>query len=225
MNYTLSPIAHIQSDFQTKFGIPRQSRLAPSLQSVIYFEEKYRSIDALRGLEAYSHIWLIWQFSETLRETWSPMIRPPRLGGNKKVGVFASRSPFRPNGLGLSLVELVRIDQTKEGPCLVVRGADLMDGTPIFDIKPYLPFTESIPDAKGGYANDHKDDHLHVIFPEVLLQKIPPEKREALIETLAQDPRPSYQEDEHRVYGFYFCNMDIRFTVANGALTVVEIVK
>ncbi len=217
-------IARIQNDFPEKFGVPRQSGLVKSLQARIVFEPEYRNLDAVRGLEGYSHIWLIWQFSEAVRDTWSPTVRPPRLGGEKRQGVFATRSPFRPNPIGLSSVELeaVEIDD-RLGPVLIISGADLMNGTPIYDIKPYLSFTDSHPDAVGGFADAFVDYGLQVEFSESLLQLVPEEKREALIGVLAQDPRPSYQSDPDRVYGVTFGAQNIRFQVREQVLTVISV--
>ena len=217
-------IAHIYTDFPEKFGIPRQSGLVPSLQAKIIFEQEYRNPDALRGLEGYSHIWLLWQFSEAIRKNWSPTVRPPRLGGKKHQGVFATRSPFRPNPIGLSSVKLERIElDSKEGPIIYISGADLMNGTPIYDIKPYLPFTDCHPEAVGGFAENYADYHLEVQIAEELLVQIPSEKRESLLGVLAQDPRPSYQNDEERIYGISFGTQNIRFRVAGDILTVVAV--
>ena len=214
-------IAHIQSDFPEKFGIPRQSGIIDELQAAVVFEPEYRNFDAFRGVEGYSHLWLLWQFSECAEKPWSPTVRPPRLGGNKRMGVFATRSPFRPNNIGLSCVRLVKIDYTAQNaPVLYVAGADLMDGTPILDIKPYLPYADSIPNATGGFALQSKEDILKVDFPENLLLKVPEEKRTALLRVLAQDPRPAYQADSARVYGFSFAGVTVKFTVENGVLTV-----
>ena len=219
-------IAHIHSDFPSKFGIPRQSGLVDSLKSIVVFEPEYRNPDALRGLEGFSHIWLIWEFSEAVRETWSPTVRPPRLGGNKRLGVFATRSPFRPNAIGLSSVKLDSIEIHPEfGMVLCVSGADLMDQTPIFDIKPYIPYTDSHPDAVGGFTDLANDYLLNVYFPDQWLGMVPESRREALLEVLAHDPRPSYQNDSARIYGFEFAGFDVRFSVNNGVLTVCEIVK
>ena len=219
-------IARIHSDFSTKFGIPRQSGLVGSLKSMVVFEPEYRNPDALRGLEGFSHIWLIWEFSEAVRETWSPTVRPPRLGGNKRLGVFATRSPFRPNAIGLSSVKLDSIETHPEfGVVLYVSGADLMDKTPIFDIKPYIPYTDSHPDAVGGFTDLANDYLLNVDFPDQWLGMVPESRREALLEVLAHDPRPSYQNDSTRIYGFEFAGFDVRFSVNNGVLTVCEIVK
>ncbi|MBQ6859631.1 MAG: tRNA (N6-threonylcarbamoyladenosine(37)-N6)-methyltransferase TrmO [Clostridia bacterium] len=214
-------IARIHSDFPEKFGIPRQSGLVPDTRARIVFEPEYRNPDALRGIEGYSHLWLIWSFSRAERDTWSPTVRPPRLGGNTRVGVFATRSPFRPNAIGLSSVTLEKIElSTPEGPVLTVGGADLMDGTPIFDIKPYLPHVDSHPDARGGFAAEKAGYRLSVIFPPALLQQIEEEKREALRGVLENDPRPSYQSDPDRVYGVAFAGKNVKFTVDGGVLTV-----
>lgn len=219
-------IAHIHTDFPTKFGIPRQSGLVKDLQGRVVFEPEYRNPEAVRGLEDFSHIWLIWEFSEAKRDEWSPTVRPPCLGGNIRKGVFATRSPFRPNPIGLSVVKLKRVEIHKEfGPVLHVSGADLMDGTPIFDIKPYIPYADSIPDAKGGFTDDVENSLLEVIFPAELLDIIPKEKQKALLQVLALDPRPSYQEDEERIYGLEFAGWDVRFRVKENILFVVEIVS
>ncbi len=215
----MKPIAHIRTPFPTKFGIPRQSGILDMLESRVVFETEYRNKDALRGLEDFSHIWLIWVFSEAVREEWSPTVRPPRLGGNTRMGVFATRSPFRPNPIGLSCVKLLRI----EGNELVVSGADLMDGTPILDIKPYLPFADAYPDALGGFAEPLREYALQVIFPKELLAKVPEQYRVPLHEILSQDPRPAYQQDPNRVYGFPFAGLEIRFTVDGSTLTVVSV--
>lgn len=218
-NYLL-PIAHIESPFHEKFGIPRQSGLVPEIRAKIIFEPEYAVPEALRGLEGYSHIWLIWGFHKAERDTWSPTVRPPRLGGNKRVGVFATRSPFRPNSIGLSVV---RLEKT-EGCTLYVKGADLIDGTPIYDIKPYLPHIDSIPDALSGFAGDAALHRLEVVIPEDLLNIIPENSREAVKEILAQDPRPAYQHDPQREYGFSFDNMEIKFKVEENILTVTNII-
>jgi len=221
--FTIHPIAHIRTDFKEKFGIPRQSGRVETLGKIV-FEPKYRIPEAIRGIESFSHLWLIFDFSLAHREDFSPTVRPPRLGGNTRVGVFASRSPFRPNAMGLSSVRLLAVEHSeKEGDCLIVSGADLLDGTPIYDIKPYLPFTDSHPDAVGGYADEHLDHRLEVIFPEELLDKIPSEKRESAIGCLADDPRPSYQEDEERIYHMAFGENEISFRVAGNMLTVVNV--
>lgn len=220
----LKVIARIQSDFPTKFGIPRQSGLIDALKSTIIFEPAYRNADSLRGLEGYSHIWLIWQFSETVKENWCPTVRPPRLGGNKKMGVFASRSPFRPNAIGLSSVKLDKIQlESPQGPLLFVSGADLMHGTPIYDIKPYLPYVDCHPDATGGFALQSKEGALTVDFPQQLRQLMPQENLEPLLQVLAQDPRPAYQNTPDRIYGFEFAGFEVRFTVEDNLLTVKEL--
>lgn len=224
-NIPLRIIAHIHSDFPTKFGIPRQSGLIHELKAAVVFEPEYRNPDALRGLEGYTHIWLIWQFSETARQGWSPTVRPPRLGGNTRMGVFASRSPFRPNPVGLSSVRLERIElQSPFGPILHVAGADLMDNTPIYDIKPYLPYVDSHPDAAGGFALQSHEGFLQVNVPSGLLERIPPDRRDALLAVLAQDPRPAYQNTPDHVYGMEYAGFEIRFTVSGHTLTVCEII-
>ena len=223
---TVQVIARMKSDFSTKFGIPRQSGLVQQLRSTIVFEPEFRNADALRGLEDFSHLWLIWQFSEAVRSGWSPTVRPPRLGGNTRLGVFATRSPFRPNNLGLSCVKLIGLEQTREyGTVIHVAGADLMDGTPIFDIKPYIPYADCKTDALGGFTTDAADYLLQVEFPDALLKKLPESKREAAIGVLSHDPRPSYQKDSDRVYGLTFADYDIRFTVSGKVLTVHEVQK
>ena len=217
-------IARIHSDFPSKFGIPRQSGLVEALKARVVFEPDFRSPEAVRGLEGFSHIWLIWQFSQAVREDWSPTVRPPRLGGNTRMGVFATRSPFRPNAVGLSSVRLERVEpHTPQGPVLHVAGADLMDGTPIFDIKPYVPYADSKPQALGGFASTPKEATLAVDIPPELLERIPPEKRAALTGVLAQDPRPAYQEDGERIYGMGFGGLDIKFRVEGDRLTVVAV--
>ena len=219
-------IARIHCDFKEKFGIPRQSGLVPQTRARIVFEPEYRNADALRGIETYSHLWLIWAFSKAERDTWSPTVRPPRLGGNARLGVFATRSPFRPNAIGLSSVTLEEVIlHSPDGPVLVVGGADLMDGTPIYDIKPYLPYVDSIPDAKGGFAAAHKDDHVEVVFPDEWLRAVPVELQSSLFGVLRQDPRPAYQNDPDRVYGFSYAELEIRFTVRDGILTVCGVEK
>ena len=214
-------IARIRTDFPTKFGIPRQSGVVESLRGRIVFAPDYRNPDALRGLEGFSHLWLIWQFSQAVRERWSPTVRPPRLGGNTRMGVFATRSPFRPNAIGLSSVRLEGVElHTPEGPVLEVSGADLMDGTPILDIKPYIPYTDSHPDALEGFTSAGWERALEVEFPPQLLAQVPADKREALAEVLANDPRPPYQSDPERVYGLPFAGLEVRFTVEGNILTV-----
>ena len=226
MNDVIRPIAHIRTDFKEKFGIPRQSGLVQELQSTIVFEPEFRNPDTLRGLEGYSHLWLIWQFSEAVRTDWSPTVRPPRLGGNTRMGVFATRSPFRPNNLGLSSVRLIGIEQTPtQGTVVHVAGADLMDGTPIFDIKPYVPYSDCHSEASGGFTDTAGEFLLKVDFPENLLSLLPENKREATIGVLTHDPRPSYQRDPDRIYGLPFAGYDIRFTVRGNVLQVCDVVK
>lgn len=222
----LKAIAAIHNDYTAKFGIPRQSGLVEAVESVLIFEPEYRSENALRGLEGYSHLWLLWVFSEAIRDTWSPTVLPPRLGGKTRMGVFATRSPFRPNPIGLSSVKLLGVDlHTSQGPVIRVAGADLMDGTPIVDIKPYLPFTDSHPDAIGGFADPVRDYALEVVFPDQWLSLVPERLRAPVLGLLAQDPRPSYQNDPSRVYGVAFGGYDFRFRVADGVLTVCEVEK
>lgn len=217
-------IARIHNDFKEKFGIPRQSGIADSFTSVIVFEPEYRVKEALRGIEDFSHLWLIWNFSESERREWSPTVRPPRLGGNKRMGVFATRSPFRPNPIGLSSVKLISIKETKDrGTVLIVSGADLLDGTPIYDIKPYLAYTDSHPDAIGGFADGVKDYSLKVEFPDSLLGRIAEYKREGLITILANDPRPSYISDSERIYTFNFAEYEISFKADDTTLTVTDV--
>lgn len=226
MEAVIQAIAHMKSDFPTKFGIPRQSGLVEALRSTIVFEPEFRNPDALRGIEDFSHLWLIWQFSQAVRQDWSPTVRPPRLGGNTRMGVFATRSPFRPNSLGLSCVRLLEVEETREfGTVLHVGGADLMDGTPIFDIKPYIPYGDAHPEAAGGFT-DHAGDYLlKVDFPNDLLNRVPSDKHQALLGVLSHDPRPSYQRNPDRVYGLTFAGCNIRFTVKDGTLTVTEITR
>ena len=217
-------IAHIRSDFSTKFGIPRQSGLVEELEAAVVFEPEYRNEAALRGLEGFSHLWLIWEFSQAKRESWSPTVRPPRLGGNRRLGVFATRSPFRPNPIGLSCVRLLGVDlHTPDGPVIRVAGADLMDGIPIYDVKPYLPYADCKPEALGGFAAQPKQASLTVDFPEELLALVPERKRQALRGVLAQDPRPSYQEDPQRVYGMTFGGLEVKFRVEGDRLTVCQV--
>ncbi|MBR5448837.1 MAG: tRNA (N6-threonylcarbamoyladenosine(37)-N6)-methyltransferase TrmO [Clostridia bacterium] len=218
-------IARIYTDFREKFGIPRQSGLAKDTVGRIVFEPEYRVPEALRGIEEYSHLWLIWNFSEAEREGWSPTVRPPRLGGNKRMGVFATRSPFRPNAIGLSSVRLLSVEDTAEGKVLVVAGADILDGTPIYDIKPYLAFTDSHPDAVCGFADEVRDYSLAVEIPEELKLGLSDEYIKALISILSGDPRPQYKEDGDRIYGMIYGKYEVKFTVADGVLTVVEILK
>lgn len=222
--YVIKPIAHIHSDFPSKFGIPRQSGIASALKAKIIFEPQYRDANAVRGLEGFSHIWIIWQFSKVVGKEWSPTVKPPRLGGNTRVGVFATRSPFRPNNLGLSCVKLENIEYSKEeGPILYVSGADLLDGTPIYDIKPYLPYVDCQTEATDGFAKENKDYKLEVNFPEEWLKVVPEEKREGLIQVLSQDPRPSYQTDPERIYGMEFAHLEVKFHVKEKILTVCKI--
>ena len=222
---TIHPIATMRSDFSSKFGIPRQSGLVTELRSTIVFEPEYRNPDALRGIEGYSHLWLIWQFSEAVRTEWSPTVRPPRLGGNTRMGVFATRSPFRPNNLALSCVRLLGTEQTNEGTVLHVAGADLMDGTPILDIKPYIPYADCQTDAIGGFTDTAEDFLLQVDFPAHLLEKLPADKQQAAIGVLSHDPRPSYQRSPERIYGLPFAGFDIRFRVDDNNLTVIDVKK
>ncbi len=220
----MSVIAHIHTDFTTKFGVPRQSGLVPEVKATIVFEPAYRNPDALRGLEGFSHLWLVWHFSEVKQHGWSPTVRPPRLGGNTRMGVFATRSPYRPNPIGLSSVKLESIEwDTPQGAIIHVSGADLMDGTPILDVKPYLSYTDCHPDATGGFVADLSDRTVEVICPPALLAPLPEEQRAALLGVLAHDPRPSYQNDAERVYGMSFSGYDVHFTVANGVLRVLDI--
>ena len=222
--FEVKPIAFMHSDFDSKFGIPRQSGLVEQLRSTIVFTPEFRNPDALRGIEDFSRLWIIWQFSEAVRQGWSPTVRPPRLGGNTRMGVFATRSPFRPNNLGLSCVTLLGVERTESyGTVLHVGGADLMDGTPIFDIKPYIPYADAFPDAKGGFTTGAGEYLLEVNFPEELLSRLPEDKRDAAIGVLSHDPRPSYQKDSDRVYGLRFAGFDIRFSVKDSILTVVEV--
>ena len=223
-NILIHPIAKMRSDFPTKFGIPRQSSLVEGLESTIVFEPEFRNPEALRGIEGFSHLWIIWQFSEAVSQDWSPTVRPPRLGGNTRMGVFATRSPFRPNNLGLSCVQLLRVEHTShEGTVLHVSGADLMDGTPIFDIKPYIPYSDCKQDALGGFTDSTPRKTLLVDFPSHLLNLLPESKRESIIGVLEQDPRPSYQDDPDRIYGLPFAGFDIRFYVIGQTLTVTEV--
>lgn len=222
----IRPIAHIRSDFAEKFGIPRQSGLVESLEARVVFTPEFRNPDALRGIEGFSHLWLIWEFSRAKREGFSPTVRPPRLGGNTRLGVFATRSPFRPNNIGLSSVRLERVAlHTPEGPVLHVSGADLMDGTPIFDIKPYIPYADCHPEATEGFTGQVEMQALTVEIPPELLARFPVEKRDALVGVLAQDPRPRYQADASRVYGLEFGGYEVKFTVSDQILTVTDIAK
>ncbi len=222
----IEPIGYIKTDFKEKFGIPRQSGRAKSLRAQIIFYPKYRSQEALRGIDGFSHLWVLFDFSLTRNQGWSPTVRPPRLGGNTRVGVFASRSPFRPNHIGLSCVKLEKILPTKEyGDTLIVSGADLLDNTPIFDVKPYLPHADCILDAMGGYATAVENHALKVVFPSELLQAVPTEKQQGLIECLADDPRPAYKDEPDRVYGMKFDCFEIKFQVQNDTLTVISVEK
>ena len=223
-NVNINIIARMRSDFPTKFGIPRQSGLVSSLRSTIVFEPEYRNADALRGLEDFSHLWIIWQFSEAVRTEWSPTVRPPRLGGNTRMGVFATRSPFRPNNLGLSSVKILGLEQTEHmGTVIHVAGADLMDGTPIFDIKPYIPYSDCHTEATGGFTDTAGEFLLKVEFPAEFLALLPEDKRESAIGVLSHDPRPSYQRKPDRVYGLSFAGFDLRFCVREDTLTVLEV--
>jgi tRNA-Thr(GGU) m(6)t(6)A37 methyltransferase TsaA len=222
--FTMQVIARIHTDFATKFGVPRQSGLVDALEATIVFEPPYRNADALRGLEGFSHLWLVWVFDQAIRKEWSPTVRPPRLGGNARMGVFATRSPFRPNPIALSAVKLDHVELTADlGPVIHIRGADLMDGTPILDIKPYIPYADCHPDALGGFAAAPAGETLDVTIPEHLLERLPEDRREALRGVLAQDPRPHYQNDPERVYGFGFAGMEVKFSVNDTCLTVVDI--
>ena len=226
MDVTMHVIARMHSDFATKFGIPRQSGLVKELRSTIVFEPEFRNSNALRGIEDFSHLWIIWQFSEAVRQGWSPTVRPPRLGGNTRMGVFATRSPFRPNNMGLSSVKLLGVEHTTEfGTVLHVGGADLMDGTPIFDVKPYIPYSDCHTDATGGFTDNAGDFLLEVDFPAELLKKLPVSKWDAAVGVLSHDPRPSYQKNADRIYGLTFAGFDIRFQVKKDTLTVIEVNK
>lgn len=222
----ITPIARMHSDFASKFGIPRQSGIVEELRSTIVFEPEYRNTDALRGMEGFSHLWLIWQFSQAVRTGWSPTVRPPRLGGNTRMGVFATRSPFRPNNLGLSCVRYLGMEETPQlGTVIHVGGADLMDGTPIFDIKPYIPYADCHPEALSGFTGGTEGEILEVTFPDALLQKLPSAKHAAVIGILAHDPRPSYQKNSDRIYGFSFAGFEIKFRVEENHLTVVDVYR
>jgi len=220
----IEPIAYIRNGYKEKFGVPRQSGLAPSVKSVIEFCEEYRDENCIRDIEQYSHLWLIWGFSKNENQ-WSPTVRPPRLGGNKRVGVFATRSPFRPNPIGLSCVKLEGIEEGKNGKILVVSGGDLADGTPIYDIKPYLPYVDSIPDALGGFSEEHKNDFFQVEIPRELKEKLTESQIENITELLSLDPRPSYQNDEERIYGLAFEDLQIKFKYEDDKITVVDILR
>lgn len=216
-------IAKVHSDFKEKFGIPRQSGLVDELEAKIVFEPEYRNEHVLRGIDEFSHLWLLWQFSKNRGKTWKPTVRPPRLGGNERMGVFATRSPFRPNGIGLSCVRLMRVERdSKCGPLLYVAGADLLDGTPILDIKPYIPLADCHPEAAGGFSDENAGYHLQVNFPQELLDTIPDNKQKALLGVLAEDPRPAYQEDAMRIYGMNFAGYELKFRVEDGVLYVLE---
>lgn len=220
----MKPIAHIRSDFPAKFGIPRQAGLVAELKAQVVFEPEFRNPEALRGIDGFSHLWLIWEFSQNRREGWSPTVRPPRLGGNVRMGVFATRSPFRPNPIGLSCVQLDRVEwDGPQGPVLRVLGADLMDGTPIYDIKPYVPYADCWPEATQGFAPPDTNRRLEVEIPEELLNRVPETHRAALQGVLAQDPRPAYQRDPERIYGFGFAGLEVRFSVQDGVLRVEEV--
>lgn len=220
----MKTIARIHNDFSEKFGIPRQSGIIPSLKATIVFEPEFRNADAVRGLEKFSHIWLLWEFSEAVRSEWSPTVRPPRLGGNQRMGVFATRSPFRPNPIGLSCVKLEEIIfKGENAPVLCVSGADLLDGTPIYDIKPYLPYTDSHPEATGGFTDEISKKPLEVNCPETLMNLIPHQHRQAITDILAQDPRPSYQHDPERIYGMEYAEIEIRFSVNGNILTITDV--
>ena len=216
-------IARIENDFKEKFGIPRQSGIATEMVSRIVFEREFRNPEALRGIEGYSHLWLIWEFSEAQRDEWSATVRPPRLGGNKRMGVFATRSPFRPNPIGLSSVKLIGIEETERGKVLLVSGADLLDGTPIYDVKPYLAYTDSHPDAISGFSDTVRDYSLPVSIPDELSKRIPKDKLKTLYQILRDDPRPAYKDDGERIYTFTFGKNEISFKVSDGILTVTDI--
>ncbi len=223
-SFIIQPIAYIKNGYKEKFGIPRQSRLAPSIKSVIEFCEDFRDENCIRDIQQYSHLWLIWGFSKNENQ-WSPTVRPPRLGGNKRVGVFATRSPFRPNPIGLSCVKFEKVEDSKNGKVLVVSGGDLADGTPIYDIKPYLPYVDSIPDALGGFSEEHKDHILKVDFPEEMQGSLTKKQIENIIELLSLDPRPSYQNDEERIYGFAFEDLQINFKYKDEKIIVVDVLR
>lgn len=224
--FSMQAVARIHTDFATKFGVPRQSGLVEELEATIIFEPPYRNADALRGLEGFSHLWLVWVFDQAIRKEWSPTVRPPRLGGNARMGVFATRSPFRPNPIALSAVKLDRVEMTANlGPVIHIRGADLMDGTPILDIKPYIPYADCHPEALGGFAATPAGETLEVAIPEELLERVPQDRRRALRGVLAQDPRPHYQNDPERVYGFGFAGLEVKFSVDGSRLTVVDILS
>ncbi len=218
-------IAHVRTDFATKFGVPRQSGLVEKLTAEVVFTPEYRQVEAFMGLEEYSHLWLLWDFSEVQRDNWTATVHPPRLGGKEKRGVFATRSPFRPNPIGLSCVKLLKVvTEGEDAPKLLIAGADLMDGTPVYDVKPYLPYADAYPEARGGFGQEHRDDRIQVVFPEELLERFPKEKREALLTVLSQDPRAAYHKQPDYVYGMGFAGWDVRFTVEEGVLTVRDVV-
>ncbi|MDE6124965.1 MAG: tRNA (N6-threonylcarbamoyladenosine(37)-N6)-methyltransferase TrmO [Eubacterium sp.] len=222
----IKPIAKIYNDFPTKFGIPRQSGRVKEIAGKIVFEKEFRNENALRGIEQFSHLWLIWEFTESKQSEWSATVRPPRLGGNKRIGVFATRSPFRPNSLGLSCVKLERIEKSElQGTILIVSGADLMNGTPIYDIKPYIPYTDCINDASGGFAEENSAYKIDVEISDNLLEIIPEEKRKALIKVLKDDPRPAYKSNCQKDYGFYFSDYEIKFKAANNKIIVTDIIR
>ncbi|MCQ2560846.1 MAG: tRNA (N6-threonylcarbamoyladenosine(37)-N6)-methyltransferase TrmO [Clostridia bacterium] len=226
MEYVIKPIAYIHTDFPDKFGVPRQFGIADGLEAQIVFEEEFRRVEAVKELDGYSHIWLIWQFSKNLEEGWKSTVRPPRLGGNRRVGVFASRSPFRPNHLGLSAVKLLKVDtECPNAPVLTVAGADLVDGTPIFDIKPYIPGNDIIKGSVGGFTEGLKDKEMEVVCPEELIGLIPEEKRAGLLQVLKLDPKPSYQDDSARIYGFGFAGFEVRFKSERNRIVVTEIIE
>ena len=216
-------IAHVHNGFPSKFGLPRQSGLADEIISTVVFTEKYRAAEALRGIDKYSHLWILWQFHDVKNTSWSPTVRPPKLGGNTRVGVFATRSPYRPNNIALSSVRLRGVCDTGEGKVLIISGSDMMDGTPVLDIKPYIAYTDCHPDAVCGFAEEHKNDRLEVVFPPDLLEKLPEKERKAALAALSLDPRPAYHDDPERVYGFAFSGREIRFKAANGVLKVVDV--
>ena len=222
----MKKIAYIKTDFTTKFGLPRQSGLIEGITGKIVFQKEYRAQEAFRGLDEYSHIWVLWEFSKAKQDNWSPTVRPPLLGGNKRMGVFATRSPFRPNPIGLSCVKLLKIDYLdEEGPVLYVSGVDIMDDTPIYDIKPYLPYADSVPNAVGGFTENLKERRLQVNAPKDILNILPKEKRDTLLKVLESDPRPSYIDDDERVYGFLFAGYEIKFTVCGDVVTLKEITQ
>ena len=222
----MKTIAYVRNDFSSKFGVPRQPGLVPEVVSTIVFELEYRVAEALRGIEGYSHLWVIWRFHQAERESWSPTVRPPRLGGNARVGVFATRSPYRPNPIGLSVVRLLAVERDERfGTVLRVSGADMVDGTPVLDVKPYLPYADCVPEATGGFTQNTEKRQVEVVCPEPWLAMVPEEKRGALLGILRQDPRPAYQNDPTRVYGFGFAGLEVRFRVEDGTLTVIEITK